>query len=107
MTDSEVVMVRVYLTERTGQLKELMAYLHDRSKVKGVTAFRGIAGFGKLGHMHSASLLDMSFDLPIVLEFFDEPARAHAIIKHLKTLVEPEHIVFWPARVGAATPLSC
>lgn len=101
MSDSQVLMVRVYLTERTGQLKELMAYLHDESKVKGVTAFRGIAGFGKLGHMHSASLLDLSFDLPIVLEFFDEPARALAIIEYLKTRVEPEHIVFWGARVGS------
>lgn len=104
MTDSEIVMVRVYLTERTGQLKELMAYLHDHSKVKGVTAFRGIAGFGKSGHMHSASLLELSFDLPVVVEFFDEPGRAYAIIEHLKTLVEPEHIVSWVARVGDPHP---
>jgi PII-like signaling protein len=94
-------MVRVYSTESEGILHELLKYLHDESEVCGITVFRGITGFGKSGRVHAAKLLDISFDLPVVVEFFDEPARAASIIEHLNTLVKPGRIVFWQARLNA------
>lgn len=103
MRSEDVTMVRIYLTEGSGRLNSLMRYLHDESKVRGVTVFRGITGFGKSGHVHSSTLIDMSLDLPVVIEFFDEPQRAAAAIEHLHTLIEPGHIVFWPARVNGAS----
>lgn len=102
MKSMEVTVVRVYLTEGSGRLKELLTYLHDESKVHGVTVFRGITGFGRSGRMHSSSLIDMSLDLPLAIEFFDEPARAAPIIEHLSTVLEPGHLVYWPARVNTA-----
>src|SRR6266566_4047516 len=72
MKHSDVLMVRIYLTEGEHLLKQLMKKLHDEEKVRGVTVFRGISGFGRSGKMHSASLVDLSLDLPLVLEFFDE-----------------------------------
>jgi len=101
MSSAEVTLVRVYLTEARGQLKDLIRYLHDESKVQGVTVFRGITGFGRSGRMHSSTLMDMSLDLPVVIEFFDEPARAQAIVAELARRVEPGHVVWWPARVNA------
>ena len=95
-------MVRIYLTEGEGLMKRVLAKLHDEEKVRGVTVFRGIAGFGKSGVMHSSRLLDLSLDLPIVVEFFDEPQKAEAILSHLKALVPPGHIVTWPAHVNDA-----
>ncbi len=100
MTESDVTMVRIYLHEAQAHLQELLKYLHDESKVHGVTVFRGITGFGSSGKYHSSSLIDMSLDLPVVIEFFDDPARATAIIKHLNTLVKPGHIVYWPAKIN-------
>jgi len=100
MTAADVTMVRVYLHEGTGKMPELMRYLHDESRVQGVTVFRGITGFGRSGKMHSSSLIDMSLDLPVVIEFFDEPDRAEAVIGHLDTLLEPGHVVSWPAQVN-------
>ena len=73
MNKLEVVFVRIYLTEGEGRLEELLQRLHDEEQVQGVTVFRGISGFGKSGKLHSSSLLDMSLDLPLVIEFFDVP----------------------------------
>jgi PII-like signaling protein len=101
MKAEEVTVVRVYLTEASGMLKSLLNYLHDESKVHGVTVFRGITGFGKSGRYHSSTLMDMSLDLPVVIEFFESPDRATAIIRHLSDRVEPGHIVYWNARMNA------
>ncbi len=95
MTD-EVTMVRIYCTEGEHKLKKMLNYLHNEEHVAGVTAFRGVAGFGRSGKMHTASLLD----LPVVIEFFDHPEKMDSVIKHLKTLLEPGHLVYWPARTN-------
>jgi len=95
-----VTVVRIYLTEGEGLMKKLLAQLHDEEKVRGVTVFRGIAGFGRSGKMHSSSLLDLSLDLPVTIEFFDEPAKVKAILEHLNKRVPPGHIVSWPAEVN-------
>jgi uncharacterized protein len=102
MKTVEVTVVRVYLTEGQGKLKELLNYLHDESRVHGVTVFRGITGFGRSGRMHSSTLLDMSLDLPLVIEFFEETPKAQVIIRHLHTMLEPGHVVWWPAAMNAA-----
>jgi PII-like signaling protein len=100
MSASDVTMVRVYLHESTAHMEELLKYLHDESKVRGVTVFRGITGFGNSGKYHSSKLIDMSLDLPVVIEFYDTTARAMPIIEHLKTRIKPGHIVYWPAQVN-------
>ena len=103
MTIADVTMVRVYLTEGEGRLETLLAKLHDEEKVRGVTVFRGISGFGKSGKMHSSSLLDLSMDLPVVIEFFDEPAKVGRILEHLDAMLEPGHVVSWEAQVNDAS----
>ena len=95
-----VTMVRIYLTESDAQLKTLLETLHDVEKVQGVTAFRGIAGFGASGKMHSSSLLDLSLDLPVVVEFFDSSDKAMRIVEHLSAQIGSGRIVHWNAQVN-------
>ena len=59
MTEVEVTVVRIYFTEAEHKLFELMKQLHDQEKVAGVTAFRGVAGFGHSGKLHTSMLLDV------------------------------------------------
>jgi len=100
MKFSEVTVVRIYLTE-TGELqKTLLAKLHDEEKVKGVTVFRGVSGFGRSGKMHSSSLLDLSLDLPLVIEFFDKPDKVKHILTHLRKILPAGHVVSWTAHVN-------
>jgi len=101
MSKQDVTMVRIYLTEGHHQLQELITILHDDEKVRGVTAFRGIAGFGQSGHMHASTLIDISLDLPLVLEFFDTPNKVDSVLEHLNKLVKPGCIVSWPAQINS------
>lgn len=100
MSDSEVTVVRIYLTEGEQLFQRLMRLLHDDEKVRGVTAFRGIAGFGETGRIHSSTLLDISLDLPLVLEFFDEPGKVERVLEDLRALVPSGRILSWTARVN-------
>jgi len=100
MKQRNVTMVRIYLTEGEALLKTLLKKLHDEEKVAGVTVFRGMSGFGRSGVMHSSSLLDLSLDLPLVLEFFDEPEKIRRILAHLRDLLPPGHVVSWTAQVN-------
>ena len=100
MKTIDVTMVRVYLTEAEAHLSALLKQLNDEHKVRGVTVFRGIAGFGQSGKMHSSSLLDVSLDLPVVIEFFDEPEKATAVIESLYPKVGAGHIVSWPVNLS-------
>ena len=97
MNTLEVMFVRIYLTESEGILQDLLECLHDEKKVHGVTVFRGISGFGKSGKMHSSSLLDLSLDLPLVVEFFDVPEKVNDILGYISKKIQPGHIIYWPA----------
>lgn len=100
MSETEVTIVRVYLHEAKAHMQDLLQYLHDESKVQGVTVFRGVTGFGSSGEVHSSTLIDMSLDLPIVIEFFDKTEKVTSIIEHLNTIVKPGRIVYWPAKIN-------
>jgi PII-like signaling protein len=95
MNTLDITFVRIYLTEGEGRMEYLLKRLHDEEQVQGVTVFRGISGFGKSGKLHSSSLLDMSLDLPLVIEFFDVPGKVDGILEHIRQDVEPGHIVSW------------
>ena len=81
---TDVLMVRAYLSEadhgrRRTLMREILTALHDRHAVKGVTVFRGVAGFGADGDFHADDMLRINVDLPLVIEFFDEPTAQNAI----------------------------
>lgn len=96
----EVTMVRIYLSEKESHLDNLLKRLHDWEKLRGVSVFRGISGYGDNGRVHTASLADLSLDLPLVVEFFDEPAKVEKILEHLNTTIKPRHMVKWSAWVN-------
>lgn len=97
MNSEEVVLVRVYCSEKDRQHRRVIDALHKEHRVAGVTAFRGIAGFGRSGELHEAGLLDVSLDLPVIVEFFDRPERVEAVLPTIEAMVGRGHIVAWPA----------
>jgi len=100
MNISEVLMVRIYIAESSNSLKKIADYLKHEAKVRGITVFRAIEGFGETG-AHTAGFLDLSLDLPLVIEFFDEDkVKVEKALTHLNTLVKAKHIVMWNARVN-------
>jgi len=97
--ETEARMVRVYLSESDHEIEHLLKCLHDELGVCGVTVLRGIEGYGKSGVVHSASLVDLSADLPLILEFFDRPDKAQKAIERITDFVDPGHVVSWPVLV--------
>ncbi len=99
---SEVTVVRIYLSEadhgrRKNLMQEMLNIIHDQHRVKGVVVFRGIAGFGDSGEFHASDLLRVMVDLPLVIEFFDVPEVASAILAVLKDRVPSGRIISWQA----------
>lgn len=96
MATQSVKVARVYLREGEHLLPKVIKLLHDEEKVLGVTVLRGIAGFGPGGQIHMASLVDLSLDLPLIVEFYDRPERVQAVIDHLQQQMGLMHVVSWP-----------
>ena len=75
----EQILVRVFVGESDRWHQQpLPTALLERLREEGfagATVFRGIAGFGAHSVLHSASLLRLSQDLPIVIEIVDSEDR--------------------------------
>jgi PII-like signaling protein len=85
-------------------LPKVLHFLHDEEKVSGVTVLRGIAGFGPDGRMHLSSLMDLSLDLPLIVEFYDLPERMETMIERLETRLGLSHVVTWSAFAHSREP---
>lgn len=96
VNSEDVLVTRIYCTEADSQLKPLLHQLKEAGVV-GVTVFRGIAGFGPSGQMHLSNLLDVSLDLPLVVEFFDTPDKVEAVLGGLAPKLKPGHVLTWRA----------
>lgn len=94
---SNVMVVRIYITESSQQLNDIVTYLKKEAKIRGVTVFRAISGFGTTG-THSSSWLDLSLDLPLVIEFFDQEDKIQIALAHLNQTIKHEHMLFWHAQ---------
>lgn len=92
----KVIMVRIYLTESEKLVKTVIDYLTKDAKIRGVTVFRAISGHGETGS-HSSSWIDLSLDLPVTIEFFDQEDKINSVLEYLSTVIKPEHMVFWEA----------
>ncbi|HRQ37005.1 MAG TPA: DUF190 domain-containing protein [Chloroflexota bacterium] len=66
-----------------------MALLHflKQEGASGATVVRGLAGFGAHSRIHTASIVDLSTDLPIRLEWVDEPALVERLLPQVRRMV--------------------
>src|SRR5580700_4740962 len=72
----------------------------------GATVLRGTEGFGAHSIVHSTSLLEMSTDLPIVIEIVDTEDQVKRLLPHLEDMVQEgmitmEYVVIILYRDGA------
>ena len=62
--------------------------LLKREGASGATVIRGLAGFGANSRIHTASIVDLSADLPIRLEWVDRPEVVERLMPQVRTLVD-------------------
>ena len=53
----------------------------------GATVLRGPMGFGKSSRMHTAKILRLSMDLPIVIEIVDSEEKLQALLPALEEMM--------------------
>jgi PII-like signaling protein len=55
--------------------------------VSGATVTKGVAGFGADHHLHTARILEVSENLPIKIEFVEQPAKLDELLPKLLEMV--------------------
>ncbi|CAD7768818.1 hypothetical protein FHEFKHOI_01800 [Candidatus Methanoperedenaceae archaeon GB50] len=70
-----------------------------RSGVSGATVFRGIEGYGVRSILHTASILRLSEDLPIVVEVVETEDRLNPILPELLEIVKDELVILMDVEV--------
>jgi len=58
-----------------------------REGCAGATVTRALAGFGAHSRIHTARLVDLSADLPLIVEWVDNPARIERVMPRLREMV--------------------
>jgi PII-like signaling protein len=57
-------------------------------KMAGATVFRGIEGFGAKSHLHTAKILRLSQDLPILIEIIDVEEKIDNFVKIIDPVIK-------------------
>ena len=91
MNQTDSRLLRIFIGESDtyeGQpLYEAIVLALRREGLAGATVLRGIEGFGKSSRVHTAHILRLSEDLPIVIECVDTAEKIEAILPTLDTMI--------------------
>lgn len=86
-----VKLVRIYIGESDKwcgrPLYEEIVRLCREKGVSGATVIRGILGYGATSRIHSAKLLELSSDLPLIVEIVDQAERLTPLLPVFEEMV--------------------
>ncbi len=89
--DGEQLLVRIFIGDSDKwHHQPLHAALLERLRREGfagATVLRGIAGFGAASVIHTASLVDLSGDLPVLIEVVDDQPHIDKLIPILDEMI--------------------
>lgn len=87
----ENVLMRIHINEsdRHGHrpLYEALVELLRKEGLAGATVLRGVCGFGAHSVYHTQKLLDLSADLPLIVEVVDSQEKIDAVMPHLDEMM--------------------
>jgi PII-like signaling protein len=85
------LLARIYVGESDTwhgrPLYEAIVHLLRERGLAGATAIRGVEGFGAKQHRHTARILSLSTDLPVLIEVVDQEDRLRAVLPELDGMV--------------------
>lgn len=101
-------LLRIFIGEQDewhGQpLYEAIVHLAKKEGMAGATVIKGMMGFGCKSHMHTAKLLRLSEDLPIIVEMVDSEEKISRFLTYLDEMVkeglitvEKAHVILYRA----------
>lgn len=87
----ENVLMRIFIGEgdryEHQPLYEALVELFRKEGFAGATVLRGLCGFGANRVFHSQRLLDLSADLPLIVEVVDTEAKINAIMPRIDAMM--------------------
>jgi PII-like signaling protein len=101
---TDAVLLRIFFGEadqfQGRPLHEAIVLKAREMQLAGATVLRGPMGFGHSSRLHTAKILRLSEDLPLVVEIVDEPAKIEAFRTVLdgmmgSGLVTTENVKVW------------
>jgi uncharacterized protein len=99
----EQVLMRIFIGESDKHghipLYEALVELLRREGFAGATVLRGIAGFGARSVYHTDKLLELSRDLPIVVEVVDTKGRIDSVMAQIDAMMQGGMITLEKATV--------
>ncbi len=88
----QAMLLRVFISEsdkyQGKPLYEQIVLKARELNMAGATVLRGVLGFGADSRMHSAKLLELSEDLPMVIEIVDTEEKINTLLPFID-----EHVV--------------
>ncbi|MDQ0471463.1 DUF190 domain-containing protein [Labrys wisconsinensis] len=69
-------------------LYEAIVLQARQAHLAGATVLRGPLGFGRSSRLHTAKILRLSQDLPVVIEIVDAEAKIQAFLPQLRRLTQ-------------------
>lgn len=87
----EAVLLRVFICERDRYqhhpLHEAIVRAARDAGLAGATVLRGVMGFGGSGRIENAKILDLSDNLPVVVEIVDRGDRIEGFLPRLREMI--------------------
>src|SRR5437773_4273699 len=99
----DAVLLRIFIGEsdrhRRQPLYEAIVLKARELQLAGATVLRGRMGFGKSSHLHTAKILRLSMDLPIVIEIVDTEEKINAFLPVLDEMMGAGLVTLEKAKV--------
>jgi PII-like signaling protein len=101
----EGVLLRIFIGEsdrekgRDRPLYEAIVHRAKEAHLAGATVLKGPMGFGRHSRLHAAKLLELSTDLPVVIEIVDAEEKVRAFLPVVDELVTEGLVTLEAVRV--------
>lgn len=87
----DAVLLRIFIGESDRwehkPLYEAIVLAARERHLGGATVLRGPMGYGKTSRLHTAKILNLSTDLPLVIEIVDSEAAIEAFLPELDKMI--------------------
>ena len=104
----EAELLRVFIGESDRHhgrpLYEVIVEEARKRGMAGATVLRGVMGFGAHSRLHTAKILRLSEDLPVVIEIVDKPERIAEFLPQLDAMIVEGLVTLERVRVLAYRP---
>lgn len=102
------LLLRIYVAE-SARIKEKPAYkyLVDyflERKFSGCTVFRGVSGFGHEHKIRTVDVLQLSLDLPVIVDVIDTEEKILAVVPEIEKMIEHGLVTIQNVKIARKRP---